>query len=717
MNTKLLLTTLCLSSVAYSSLASITDIPVEDANVDRFNNDSLRNSSIEEVVITATKSLNSVYAVPASISVVTKERIERSPVTFADEVIRQIPGVYVKRSKPSDPATVSLRGFAGDTRTLVLLDGVPVNDGYNQSVNWGRIPVDAISRIEVVKGGFSSLYGGNAMGGVINIITEIPMDPAVTVRASAGSYNSFNSTVSYSNRFLANKKLGVYVSANRKSSDGYESNLYQTTAKEGEGATAVTGWRKTTNNKGADYFVIGDVGENRMTQTQLFGRISYDFKPGTVLDFSVNSSIDEYGYRGGKSYLRDAETNAPVSSGTVTIDDGGVLKTLTVRPANFLGGPGNSWDNMYKLQYRTLINGISVNASASMVDSKNEYFSMATAATEHGGAGTVNTTKPKQTYMATLQADIPLGSHLLTVGADYKLYNARNEEWNLTDWTDENSKSTVKSAFKGKQSMISPFIQAEINILKDLKAYAGVRYDSWKNFDGRSWSATADSLYANTTDNHFSPKAGVVYSPEMNNKFFRIKSVRASAGESFRTPTLYNMYRTWTSGTTTTYANPDLKSERTFSWEVGTDISLFNDRTKIGFNYFRSDIRNLIYVTQFEAGKKISMNAAKGEIKGFEAEISQKVCCFMDLNFNITKQDTEIKENSAEPASVGKQFTSVPDLVYNIGAYIHKDPVSLMITYNFTSKIYSSSDNSDIVQGVYGGYDEQKLVYNDNLWS
>ena len=112
----------------------------------------------------------------------------------------------------------------------------------------------------------------------------------------------------------------------------------------------MTGWRKTTNNKGADYFVIGDVGENRMTQTQLFGRISYDFKPGTVLDFSVNSSIDEYGYRGGKSYLRDAETNAPVSSGTVTIDDGGVLKTLTVRPADLLGGPCNSWDNMYKLQ-------------------------------------------------------------------------------------------------------------------------------------------------------------------------------------------------------------------------------------------------------------------------------------------------------------------------------------------------------------------------------
>ena len=104
------------------------------------------------------------------------------------------------------------------------------------------------------------------------------------------------------------------------------------------------------------------------------------------------------------------------------------------------------------------------------------------------------------------------------------------------------------------------------------------------------------------------------------------------------------------------------------------------------------------------------MNAGKGEIKGFEAEIKHSISSFMDLNFNITKQKTKNTENSADPVSVGKSFTNVPNLLYNIGLNFYKGPVNLMLSYNFTDKIYTSSDNSDIVQGVYGGYDEQKLL-------
>ena len=105
------------------------------------------------------------------------------------------------------------------------------------------------------------------------------------------------------------------------------------------------------------------------------------------------------------------------------------------------------------------------------------------------------------------------------------------------------------------------------------------------------------------------------------------------------------------------------------------------------------------------------MNASKGEIKGFEVEHKQAdIMKYGELTFNMTKQKTKITENSAEPKSVGKRFTNVPDLIYNAGLNINTDPVSFMLTYNFTGKIYSSSDNSDIVQGVYGSYDEQKLL-------
>ena len=669
--------------------------------------DTLR---LNEVVVAATKTSHSIYSVPASISIVTKNTIENSPVIFADEALRGIAGIYVKRSKLADrTSTVNLRGFSGDYRTLVLLDGIPLNDGYNQSVNWGGIPTDAVVKVEVVKGSFSSLYGGNAMGGVINILTEVPKEETFTLKSSYGTYNTFITSASYSNSFLKSKKLSVFLNVTQKSSDGYASNFYQATAKAGTGTYPVTGWQKTTNNKGTEYFLLGHLGDNWMKQTQLVAKISYDFKPGTVLDFSISSAFDKYGYRNPQSFLKDA-SNLPFNNGSVTIDDGGILKTLSVRSHSFQNGPGNAYTNAYKLHYKTNIKNIQINSYLGFLNDMKEYISCTTGATEDGGPGSINTTKPKQTYIASLQADIPLRNHVLTLGADYKMYNAIGEEWYLSDWVNADSKTTMKSSMAGKQKIYAPFVQAEINILNGLKSYLGLRCDYWNNTDGRSSYGTSDTTYMNTSSSHLSPKAGLVYTPEMNWNIFKIKNIRVSAGESFRTPNLYNLYKTWSYVTTTYLSNPDLKPETSFSWEVGLTTALFNEKTIISFDYYQSYIKDMMYNSEISTGVKKYMNAGKGEIKGFEAEIKQSISSFMDLNFNITKQKTKNTENSADPVSVGKSFTNVPNLLYNIGLNFYKGPVNLMLSYNFTDKIYTSSDNSDIVQGVYGGYDEQKLL-------
>ncbi|MDR1155424.1 MAG: TonB-dependent receptor [Bacteroidales bacterium] len=671
----------------------------------------IKTLSMDEVVVTATRTPHSIYSVPASMSMISKRSIDNSPAIYIDEALRGISGVYVKRSKLSDQtASVSLRGFSGDARTLVLLDGIPLNDGYNQGVSWGGIPTDAISKVEVVKGSFSSLYGGSAMGGVINILTDIPREEAFSLKSGYGTYNTINTSASYSNRFLKNKQLSVFLSMNQKSSDGYASNYYQTTAREGAGAYTVTGWEKTTNNRGADYYLLGHIGDNWMRQTQLYGKIAYEIKPGSTLDFSVSSAINSYGYRNSRSFLRDETTGLPVNEGAVTLNDGGASKTITIRPYSFLNGPGNGFTNTYKLYYKTMMKNVRLSSYAGFLDDKSEYITVASGATEDGGPGTINSSKPKRTYIANVQADIPVSKHLLSVGADYKMYVAGVEEWNLSDWRDDGSKTTMRFSMDGKQSIIAPFAQAEMNIVDGLKGYLGVRYDYWRNIDGKGTEAAADTVYVNTSKGQFSPKAGIVYTPEMNGNVFKIKSIRASAGQSFRTPTLYNLYRTWSSSTVTYLSNPDLKPETSFSWEVGFSLSLLNDWTKISFDYFRSYVRDLLYSSEIATGFRKQMNAANGEIKGFEIEIRQNIFSLMDINFNITKQDTEITENTAEPNSTGKRFTNVPDLLYNAGANFYKGPVSFMLSYNFTGKVYSASDNSDAVQGVYGSYDEQKLL-------
>ena len=87
--------------------------------------DSVKTVSIDEVVVTATRTPHSVYAVPASINTVSKVTIENSLLLYTDEVLRGTTGVFVRRSKPADQTGyVSLRGSSGSARTLVLLDGV-----------------------------------------------------------------------------------------------------------------------------------------------------------------------------------------------------------------------------------------------------------------------------------------------------------------------------------------------------------------------------------------------------------------------------------------------------------------------------------------------------------------------------------------------------------------------------------------------------------------
>lgn len=71
-------------------------------------------------------------------------------------------------------AGLSLRGFSEQKRTLILMDGVPLNDSYSGGVRYGGLLPENVERIEVAKGPFSSLYGGYAMGGVVNILTKMP---------------------------------------------------------------------------------------------------------------------------------------------------------------------------------------------------------------------------------------------------------------------------------------------------------------------------------------------------------------------------------------------------------------------------------------------------------------------------------------------------------------------------------------------------------------
>ncbi|UTH76696.1 TonB-dependent receptor domain-containing protein [Chromobacterium sp. IIBBL 290-4] len=133
-------------------------------------------SELERVVVTATGYEQKIKEAPASISVITREELEKQPFTNLADAIRNLEGVSVNGSGPADK-DISIRGLPGEY-TLIMVDGRRQNTREARSRGTGGFqqyqipPLEAIERIEVVRGPMSSLYGSDAMGGVINIITR-----------------------------------------------------------------------------------------------------------------------------------------------------------------------------------------------------------------------------------------------------------------------------------------------------------------------------------------------------------------------------------------------------------------------------------------------------------------------------------------------------------------------------------------------------------------
>ena len=178
-------------------------------------------SSGPDIVVTATRSGVALADVPASVSVVTAEQIAGTPARTIDDVLRRLPSVDlpIASSNEQHPTNtmVSMRGLSG-IRSLVLLDGLPINDPFFGYVQWSEVPLATIDHIEVVRGGGAPLWGNYAMGGVINILTR-PIDKTgLVAEAAGGSRGSYRAGT---HAALAGNGFGLGIDAGVSHSDGY----------------------------------------------------------------------------------------------------------------------------------------------------------------------------------------------------------------------------------------------------------------------------------------------------------------------------------------------------------------------------------------------------------------------------------------------------------------------------------------------------------------
>ena len=221
------------------------------------------NHEMDEMVVTATRTEEPLKSIPGRVEVITREDLKEMPVQTVDEALSYISGAHMERTNGpySFKSTLTLRGLGNEQgRTLVLLDGVPMNSSDMGDVNWNRVNMEDVQRIEILKGPAASIYGNNAMGGVINIITQKPTRIAEgRISTQYGTYDDWQL------RGIA----GFRTSEEKKGLWGRVSAFYHDSP----------GYKNVPSDEQTRYTV-----KNYITEKTINGKVGWDFNESNSLE-------------------------------------------------------------------------------------------------------------------------------------------------------------------------------------------------------------------------------------------------------------------------------------------------------------------------------------------------------------------------------------------------------------------------------------------------
>jgi iron complex outermembrane receptor protein len=288
-------------------------------------------TGLEEMVVSATKTETLLSNAPAAVSVVTQKDMESKNISRLGDALTRVPSLFLgfnptgQTQGASGSGGFSLRGV--DTRrTLVLVDGQPLQDANSTSVDWRTVMTDDIERVEVVPGAFSSLYGSSAVGGVINVLTKQPTKHEFTIRSKKSFQDAEGEATSIYFRENFNNGLGVVAGFNFQSSDGYVNEFNVRPTATGAAGTRVTGAIPTTTVQGVPAYIVGEKGQSPWTQINATTKLEY--KPNDYNRLFAGWAFSNYdmSYKPFNSYLSNAAGNT-VSSGTLGINGQRVVLT------------------------------------------------------------------------------------------------------------------------------------------------------------------------------------------------------------------------------------------------------------------------------------------------------------------------------------------------------------------------------------------------------
>jgi len=258
--------------IAHIGYASVLDTLTLGAADSVERNYFLRPTAVElqpYIVVTAAKRSQLLDQAVTSVAVLEQPDIARRAITTVDEAVDKAPGVQFLNGQ------VNIRGSTGyvqglGSRVLLLVDGVPANQGDRGGINWDLVPLDRVERVEVVKGAGSSLYGSAALGGVVNLITrEIPLGFHARVRATGSLFGNPPHDI-WRFRDYTGAREGIDVTGS------YGTDMFR-------GSYSAGGWHSDGYRE-----------QDRQDHWQTGGKAEWRAAPGTVVTGAGSWASDQY---------------------------------------------------------------------------------------------------------------------------------------------------------------------------------------------------------------------------------------------------------------------------------------------------------------------------------------------------------------------------------------------------------------------------------------
>ena len=649
--------TLLSAAIAATMFSSVYAADEDTVNNEQ-NSSTTDSAKLEKIVLTASGQAVDLKEAPASISIITAEDIEKRPVSTLADVLKRVPGVTGGLSTNGDGSKIKLRGLP-DNYTLILIDGKRIGSSRDtnyrpdlgrQDLNW--ITPDMIERIEVVRGPMSSLYGSDAMGGVINIITKKIQDHWT----GSATYNYTQPTTSGDKGRTF--QTGAVVSGPLADHVGLRLNASQIRRESDKGYTI------TTPPRG------GDANLNNTEGTT--GYVNNNF--GSQLNIRFNDHHDlslEATYGVEKNLKAEGVTTLNGATGAVTGQN-----TNQSWGASKLEKQGYvaSWDGKW---------GQDITSKLSA------YYN------DYDQSGDGLTAKSNET-IAEGQVNIPfqlLVPNKLTLGGQWRRSELNNTDTIGTPIQDANGNVVPSydggdyagtSKLEGKTWAV--FIEDTLDLHDQFKLTLGNRYDHDEKFG-----------------DHNSPRAYLVYLPSED------WTIKGGVASGFRAPTIKESTagaatRSGGNGCTSLTSmgyvsggcymagNADLKPEESTNYEIGVNYTGFG--TDINLTYFYTDFENKIEYAALGRFNNVwwtqLQNVQKARTEGLEFSAAIPVTD----QLKWTNSATYFFE--AKNLDTGAALINTPELTATSSLdYLINDAWSVNVLAEYVGKQYTTNVTKD----------------------